>query len=82
VTHTPTNQYVIILGKFELENFSEETAKPLQRPTTKPYVKPEAAITVFELPMMGGLSPETCLAIKKYWNNKFYYTFAICWFFL
>jgi hypothetical protein len=26
----------------------------------KPYVKPEAAITVFELLMMGGLSPETC----------------------
>jgi len=26
----------------------------------KTYVKPEAAITVFELPMMGGVSPETC----------------------
>jgi len=25
----------------------------------KMYVKPEAAITVFELPMMGGVSPET-----------------------
>jgi len=24
----------------------------------KTYVKPEAAITVFELPMMGGVSPE------------------------
>jgi hypothetical protein len=24
------------------------------------YVKPEAAITVFELLMMGGVSPETC----------------------
>jgi len=26
----------------------------------KPFVKPEAAITVFGLLMMGGLSPETC----------------------
>jgi len=26
----------------------------------KTYVKPEAAITVFELLMMGGVSPETC----------------------
>jgi hypothetical protein len=24
------------------------------------YVKPEAAITVFELPTMGGVSSETC----------------------
>jgi hypothetical protein len=29
-----------------------------RRPKT--YVKPEAAITVFELLMMGGVSPETC----------------------
>jgi hypothetical protein len=29
-----------------------------QQPKT--YVKPEAAITVFELLMMGGVSPETC----------------------
>ena len=48
----------------------------------KTYVKPEAAITVFELLMMGGVSPETCWAIKKHWNNKFYYTVAFCWFFL
>jgi hypothetical protein len=48
----------------------------------KTYVKPEAAITVFELLMMGGVSPETCWAIKKQWNNKFYYTVASCWFFL
>jgi len=46
------------------------------------YVKPEAAITVFQLLMMGGVSPETCWAIKKHWNNKFYYTVATCWFFL
>jgi hypothetical protein len=48
----------------------------------KTYVKPDAAITVFELLMMGGVSSETCWAIKKHWNNKFYYTVATCWFFL
>jgi len=26
----------------------------------KTYVKPEVAVTVFELLMMGGVSPETC----------------------
>jgi hypothetical protein len=31
---------------------------------------------------MGGVSPETCWAIKKHWNNKFHYTVAPCWFFL
>jgi len=36
----------------------------------------EAAITVLELLMLGGLSPETCSAIKKHRNNKFYYTVA------
>ena len=46
------------------------------------YVKPEAAITVFELLMLGGLSLETCWAIKKHWNSKFYYTFASCWLFI
>jgi hypothetical protein len=46
------------------------------------YVKSEAAITVFELLMMGGVSLETCWAIKELWNNKFYYTVASCWFFL
>jgi len=46
------------------------------------YVKPEAAITVFELLMMGSVSPETCWAIKKHWNNKFYYTVASSWLFL
>jgi hypothetical protein len=30
--------------------------------------------------MIGGVSPETCWAIKKHWNNKFYYTVASCWF--
>jgi hypothetical protein len=32
----------------------------------KTYVKPEAAITVFELLMMGGVSLETCRASKKH----------------
>ena len=32
--------------------------------------------------MMGSVSPETCWAIKKHWNNKFYYTVASSWFFL
>jgi hypothetical protein len=36
----------------------------------------------FELLMMSGVSLETCWAIKKHWNNKFYYTVATCWFFL
>jgi len=45
------------------------------------YAKPEAAIIVFELLMMGGVSPETCWEITKHWNNKFYYTVASCWFF-
>jgi hypothetical protein len=57
-------------------------AQPSQRPAAKKYVKPEAAITVFELLMISGVSPETCWAIKKHWNNKFYYTVASCWFFL
>jgi hypothetical protein len=37
------------------------------------YVKLEAAITVFELLMMSGVSLKTCWAIKKHWNNKLYY---------
>jgi len=32
--------------------------------------------------MMSGVSLETCWAIKKHWNNKFYYTAASCWLFL
>jgi hypothetical protein len=36
------------------------TAQPSQRPATKKYVKPEAAITIIELLMKGGVSPETC----------------------
>jgi hypothetical protein len=48
----------------------------------KTYVKREAAITVFELLMMSGVSPETGWAIRKHWYNKFYYTVASCWLFL
>jgi Cys-tRNA synthase (O-phospho-L-seryl-tRNA:Cys-tRNA synthase) len=54
--------------------------RSVQQPKT--YEKPEAAITVFELLMMGCVSPETCRAIKKHWNNKFYYTVSSSWFFL
>jgi len=32
--------------------------------------------------MMSGVSLETCWAIKKHWNNKFYYTVASYWLFL
>ena len=56
--------------------------QPSQQLATKTSVKPEAAITVLELLMMVGVLPETCWAIKKHWNNKFYYTVASCWFFL
>jgi len=35
-------------------------AEPSQLSATKKYIKPEAAITVFELLMMGDVSPETC----------------------
>ena len=48
----------------------------------KTYVNPEAAITDFEFLLMGGVSPESFWAIKKHWNNKFYYKVASCWFFL
>jgi predicted DCC family thiol-disulfide oxidoreductase YuxK len=49
---------------------------------TQTYVKPEAAITVFERLVMSDVLLETCQAIKKHWNNKFYYTVASCWLFL
>jgi hypothetical protein len=32
--------------------------------------------------MMRGVSLETCWAIDKHWNNKFYYTVTSCWLFL
>jgi hypothetical protein len=48
----------------------------------KTYVKLQTAITVLELLLMSGVSPETCSAFEKHWNNNFYYTVASCWFFL
>jgi hypothetical protein len=47
----------------------------------KTCVKPEAAIAVFKILMMGGLSPETCWTVKKNNNNNFYYT-VVSWSFL
>jgi hypothetical protein len=58
-------------------------AQPSERePATKSLYKTRGCNYSFELLMMGGVSPETCWAIKKHWNNKFYYTVASCWFFL
>jgi hypothetical protein len=45
-------------------------------------VKPETAVTDFEFMMMDGVSLKPCWAIKEQWNDKCYYTFASCWFFL
>jgi hypothetical protein len=47
-------------------------ADPSQRPATKKYVKPEAAISVFEVLMVGFVSPKRRREIKKHWNNKLY----------
>jgi hypothetical protein len=33
-------------------------------------VKPEAAVAVIELLMMGGKTPETCCAVNKHQDNK------------
>ena len=57
-------------------------AQPSQWPATKNVRKTGGCNYSFELLMVGGVSPETCWAIKKHWNNKFYYTAASCWFFL
>jgi len=56
-------------------------AEPSQWPATINVCKTRG-ITVFELLMISGVLTETCWAIKKHWNNKFYYTVASCWFFL
>jgi hypothetical protein len=56
-------------------------AQPSQRqPATINVCKTRGCNYSFELLMMGGVSPETCWAIKKHWNNIFYYTIASCWF--
>jgi len=57
-------------------------AEPSQRLASKNIHKTRGCNYSFELLMMGGMSPKTCWAIKKHWNNKFYYTVASCWFFL
>jgi hypothetical protein len=65
-----------VMAEWELQCSHDSCRQP------KTYVKLEAAITVFELLMMSDVSLETCCAINKYWNNKFYYTVASCWLFL
>ena len=55
--------------------------EPSQRPATKNVCKTRGCNYSFWAPD-DGVSPETCWAIKKHWNNKFYYTVASCWFFL
>jgi hypothetical protein len=32
--------------------------------------------------MMSGMLFETCWALNKFWNNKFYNKIAFCWLFL
>jgi len=68
-----------VMAEWEFSFHSAMTAAGSQ---PQMYVKPEAAITVFELLMIRAVLLETCWAIKKLWNNKFYYTVASCWLFL
>ena len=58
--------YSLVMAEFPLSHDG------CQQPQT--YVKPDAAIIVFELLIMSGVSLETCWAIKKHFNNKFYIT--------
>ena len=51
-------------------------AQPSQQPATINVCKTRGCNYIFELLMMGGVTPETCWAIKKHCNNKFYYTVA------
>jgi hypothetical protein len=53
-----------------------------QLPATTNVCKTRGCNYSFELLMMSGVSLETCWAIKKHWNNKFYYTVASHWLFL
>jgi hypothetical protein len=57
-------------------------SQPWQLPATINVCKTRGCNYSFELLMMIGVSLETCWAIKKHWNNKFYYTVASCWLFL
>jgi hypothetical protein len=51
-----------------------------RRPRT--CVRPGAAVTIFELLMMGGLPIEACWAINNHWNGEFWWTVASFWLFL
>ena len=73
-----TCHLVIFLGRKHLLRLWSPGAAGNQQT----YVKQEAAITVFQLLMMSGVSLETCWAIKKHLNNKFYYTVTFRWLFL
>jgi hypothetical protein len=64
VTHRPSSGaqkliaafgFTYVIGCRPLRWLSHDSGRQ-----PKTYVKPEAAITAFELLMMGGLSPETC----------------------
>jgi hypothetical protein len=54
-----TSGFTYVFDCWPLRWLSHRSRQP------KTYVKPEATITVFELLMMGGVSPETCWAIKN-----------------
>jgi len=56
--------------------------QPWQLLATTNICKTRGCNYSYELLMMRGVSHETCWAIKKHWNNKFYYTVASCWLFL
>jgi len=57
-------------------------AEPWQLPATRNVRKTRGSNYSFRLLMMSGVLLETCWAIKKHWNNKFYYTIGSCKLFL
>jgi hypothetical protein len=65
-----------------INNGNSASTQPWQLPATTNVCKTRGCNYSFELLMMSGVSLETCWAIKKHWNNKFYYTVASCWLFL
>ena len=54
---------------------------PYACPTTPHVCKTRGCQCSFRLPMMGGVSPETCWASYKYGRIKFWYVVASCWIF-
>jgi len=54
---------------------------PSARPTTPHVWKTIGCQCSFRLPMMGGVSPETCWASYKYRRIKFWHIVASCWIF-